>query len=235
MKDKFKRIDAGDLFIKEDGDKVRISDFIRDLEDDSITISTIGNRRYMELTWDDLGQSRKIYYFDENGDGRLLTKESDPIFVDVDGYKLDLTVNTGLQSDVVRFGDGDDSFTSLGGNDKAFGRDGNDVLYGSKGRDFLSGGDGIDAIVGGGGRDTLSGGADADTFEFSKTQGADATITDFEIKKDVVLVLGYDKSDATLKITGKGTVLEVGKIEIFFEDVEIRNLNKTDILFLGEA
>lgn len=235
MKNKFKCIDAGDLFIKVGGKNISISDFIQDFDDEKFYISTIANRKYMELSWDFANEFKKIFFTDDNGDEKVLTKQHDAIFVEVSGYKFDLGVHTGLQSDVVRFGDGDDSFQSLGGNDKAFGRGGSDMLHGSQDRDFLSGGDGIDFIVGGGGRDTLSGGSDEDTFDFYKKQNVDATITDFEIKKDVVMIYGYERSDAVLKVTGKGTELVVGDIEIFFEDVEIKNLNKADIYFFGEA
>ena len=65
-------------------------------------------------------------------------------------------------NDLMKGGDGRETFYGGTGNDRLYGGKGDDVLAGEQGNDHLFGGDGIDQLLGGDGNDRLEGGAQAD-------------------------------------------------------------------------
>ncbi|NRP70819.1 Bifunctional hemolysin/adenylate cyclase [Ensifer psoraleae] len=121
----------------------------------------------------------------------------------------DFSVSTGIRSDVLRGGDGNDAFHALGGNDLLEGRGGNDELrgysdndrlFGGDGEDFLSGGLHDDMLSGGNGADILVGGSGADTFLWSAEspgQGGIDRIRDFDIRGGDVIAFSSAAEDNT--------------------------------------
>lgn len=90
-----------------------------------------------------------------------------------------------------------ESLTGIFENDILYGSDGDDFLFGDAGDDYLSGdagsntldgGTGRDVLTGGGGNETLAGGADADCFYFTGPAMGVATITDFNLAEDFILL-----------------------------------------------
>ncbi|MEZ7912511.1 MAG: calcium-binding protein [Propionivibrio sp.] len=106
------------------------------------------------------------------------------------------------------FGEGNDTASLFGTDDKARGGGGNDTLYGYGGSDTLDGGAGIDLLyggvgndqlMGGMGNDTLSGEAGDDTYVFTRGDGQDLIIDDSVQNgaKNVVHFVDYVLSDVT--------------------------------------
>ena len=119
---------------------------------------------------------------------------------------------------------GDDKITGTKFKDKLFGKGGDDVIKGLAGNDTIRG----DA-----GNDKLTGGDGADTFVFGKNSGKD-TITDFDVKKDVIEIAkglnGIKKASDVLKHAdqkGKDVVIDLGGgNKITLKDVKISELKK---------
>jgi Ca2+-binding RTX toxin-like protein len=133
--------------------------------------------------WGDIDKAKMILFTDEAGvtvslDGRMdqivgLTEGNDsltfgggdhcdPSEVVVDGGAGNDTITTAGGDDTAFGGEGNDLLTLGGGDDSARGNDGNDTIHGGDGRDTLRGGDGDDALYGGNGNDELHGGQGRD-------------------------------------------------------------------------
>ena len=97
---------------------------------------------------------------------------------------------------------GDDRLVARDGEAFLHGHEGNDTLDGSDLRDMLAGGEGADLLIGNGGNDLLVGGAGADVFKYdaSAQSGAD-TIVDFTSGVDIIWIVGFDPSQATVVVT----------------------------------
>lgn len=99
----------------------------------------------------------------------------------------------GLGNDLLIARDGD-SFLQA--------HEGDDTLDGSDLRDMLAGGEGSDLLIGNGGNDLLVGGTGADVFKYDAAvqSGAD-TIVDFVPGEDIIWIVGFDPSQATVVVT----------------------------------
>lgn len=105
-------------------------------------------------------------------------------------------VGNALDNFVDARGDGNNSVTGLGGDDRVLAWDGNDTLAGNAGDDWLIGGDDSDLLQGGVGDDHLDGGyhsdrlvggMGADNFIFDAMEFVD-TILDFSVAEDLIVI-----------------------------------------------
>lgn len=82
------------------------------------------------------------------------------------GLDGDDRLETGLGNDTLLGGLGNDSLDASDGHDRLSGETGNDSLIGGAGNDVADGGLGNDRLIGGLGKDTLTGGTGRDVFVF---------------------------------------------------------------------
>lgn len=96
------------------------------------------------------------------------------------GLDGDDRLETGLGNDTLLGGLGNDSLDASDGHDRLSGETGNDSLIGGAGNDVADGGLGNDRLLGGLGKDTLTGGTGRDVFVFDDREtGSSKTKADY--------------------------------------------------------
>ncbi len=102
------------------------------------------------------------------------------------------------------------------------GGNGNDKLYGNGGNDKLVGGKGNDYLYGGTGNDTLTGGAGSDTFAYKGGEGVDV-VSDYEVGKDTLQILGGDLKSTTVAKNKKDIVLQFSSGSVTLQKAMTKN------------
>ena len=146
----------------------------------------------------------------------------------------------GSSNDTLEGGSGKDKLYGEKNDDKLYGGSSNDTLKGGKGKDklyggsskdTLKGGSGKDRLDGGTGNDKLFGGSGADTFVFNKKSGKD-TIEDFGGNDVIAITNGVNRlRDIDFTDTKAGLLIEFGKVDIFLEDLDRKDITLSDFDF----
>jgi Ca2+-binding RTX toxin-like protein len=128
-------------------------------------------------------------------------------------------------------GSSNDTLEGGSGKDKLYGEKNDDKLYGGSSNDTLKGGKGKDRLDGGTGNDKLFGGSGADTFVFNKKSGKD-TIEDFGGNDVIAITNGINRlRDIDFTDTKAGLLIEFGKVDIFLEDLDRKDITLSDFDF----
>ena len=141
-------------------------------------------------------------------------------------------LSSGVGTDFLDGGSGDDQLSGLLGADALYGGDGNDELRGNNGNDDLFGGAGDDVLEGGRMRDTMTGGDGADRFVFSKGAGQDV-ITDFEDGVDAIgfMIQSFGFEDLTILQDGDDALVRHQGGQIRLVEVDSNTLTQEDFTF----
>ncbi len=154
------------------------------------------------------------------------------------------TLSGGDGDDALQGGDGDDYLVGGAGEDALFGGDGDDILSGEDGpdeaeRDFLNGGAGDDIILAEDG-DVITGGEGEDEIVVqSDPEQEAATIMDFQIGHDKLLITWDSPEDPELTIEQDNENNNLTHVRVNGEDVAqlygAEGLTTEDIQFVTEA
>ncbi|WP_319545522.1 calcium-binding protein [Ruegeria conchae] len=166
------------------------------------------------------------------GDDRLFGGQDDDILRGDDG------------DDQLQGGDGDDFLTGGAGQDALFGGDGDDILNGNDGPketspDFLNGGAGDDIILAKDGDIVTGGDGDDEIIVQPEPDQEAATIMDFQIGHDKLLVTWDGPEDPELTIEPDSENNDLTHVRVNGEKVAqifgAEGLAADDILFVTEA
>lgn len=178
--------------------------------------------------------SNRVMFGD--GNDRYNGRGDDDILLGGDGRDI---LRGGANHDWLSGGGLRDKLFGNAGRDDLSGGNGNDRLFGGVGNDRIDGGRGRDIIDGGRHKDILTGGGGKDVFVFTSNSGKDR-ITDFAAnvrREDIDLsgvkgIKGYrDLANNHMEQIGDDVVISAGRFELTLENVDIRDLDRSDFLF----
>lgn len=136
---------------------------------------------------------------------------------------------TSLADKLIGSGDGN-SLRGGAGDDELRGGAGSDSLFGGTGRNILFGGEGNDLLNVSGDGDILTGGAGKDRFIFDAGFDSTATITDFQVGIDKIVLWSLDFEALTLSDVDKGVLVTAkdSSIEILLTGLFLDDVTETD-------
>lgn len=142
-------------------------------------------------------------FYESKTDKLTTVGEKDAFFIDFSETMIYFEAYTSRAADVIKVGNSGCFVENLGGDDVFIGGTSGDAYVGSRDDETMSGRKGDDSLTSGGGSDVMSGGAGSDFFRFGK-KDTDATVIDFELKRDTLIVAAKDFDDLKIKDAPRG-------------------------------
>lgn len=162
--------------------------------------------------------------------------ERDALLIDFTDTMIYFEAYTSKAADVIKVGNGGCYIENRGGDDVFIGGTSTDVYVGSRAGETMSGRKGDDSLTSGGGSDVMSGGGGNDFFRFGKNN-TEAAVTDFELKRDTLIVAVKEFDDLKIKDAPRGAKISYfdksgdDKIVITLEGIDANDLSKKQFDF----